>query len=125
MGRRIRLMGLAMLLCFGALLLQLTNIQVVKAHQYATAAGNPAVIAQHTDQPRGAIQSGDGVVLAQSVPATSGIYKYQRVYPLGSLFGQITGYLSYNYGATGVEASYASYLSTVFSAEIKSKYSAW
>ena len=110
MGRRIRLMGLAMLLCFGVLLLQLTNIQVVKAHSYASAPGNPAVIAQRTNQPRGIIQSGDGVVLADSVPATAGIYKYQRQYPTAGLFVHVVGYISPIYGSTGVEASYNQYL---------------
>jgi peptidoglycan glycosyltransferase len=99
-----------MVLCFVVLFLQLNNLQVVKAHQYANSQSNPAVQAANYDQPRGVIQSADGVLLAQSAPAPAGAYKYQRVYPLGSLFGQITGYLSYNYGATGVEASYSSYL---------------
>jgi penicillin-binding protein A len=110
MGRRIRLLGLAMLLCFGVLLVQLTNIQVVKAHQYATAPANPAVIAQRTDQPRGIIQSADGVVLAESVPATSGVYKYQRQYPTAGLFVHVVGYVSPIYGSTGVESSYNQYL---------------
>ena len=110
MARRIRWLGVAMLLCFGVLLLQLTNVQVVKAHQYATAPGNPAVIAQRTNQPRGIIQSADGIVLAQSVPATSGVYKYQRQYPTAGLFVHIVGYLSPIYGATGVESSYNQYL---------------
>ncbi|HUO47656.1 MAG TPA: penicillin-binding transpeptidase domain-containing protein, partial [Acidimicrobiales bacterium] len=110
MGRRIRLLGLGMLLCFAVLLLQLTNIQVVKAHQYATAPRNPAVIAAHTDQPRGIIQSADGVVLADSVPASSGVYKYQRQYPTAGLFSHVVGYLSPIYGSTGVESSYNQYL---------------
>jgi len=110
MARRIRWLGVAILLCFGVLLAQLTNIQVRQAHQYATNPNNPAVIAQRFDQPRGIIQSANGVVLAESVPATSGSYEYQREYPDGPLFAHIVGYLSPIYGATGVEDSYNQYL---------------
>jgi penicillin-binding protein A len=110
MARRIRWLGVAMAVCFVALFLQLNNIQVVKAHQYSTASNNPQIELQRYDQPRGVIQSADGVVLAKSVRTTSGSYKYQRVYPLGPLFGQITGYLSFNYGSTGIEQTYGQYL---------------
>jgi len=111
-ARRIRWLGAAILLCFAALLVQLTNLQVLKAHQYATAPGNPKVIAQRYDQPRGVIESADGVVLAESVPATSGAYKYQRQYPEGPLFAHIVGYLSPIYGVTGVEAASDQYLAS-------------
>jgi penicillin-binding protein A len=92
--------------CFLALFLQLNNVQVRQAHKYATSSHNPSVITAKYDQPRGIIQSADGVVLAQSVRASSGSYKYVRQYPLGPLFGQITGYLPIGGLATGVEASY-------------------
>jgi peptidoglycan glycosyltransferase len=108
MGRRIRWLGLVMALCFVALFVQLNNIQVVKASHYANSPNNPQFVEQRYDQPRGVIQSADGVVLAQSVVLNGGSYKYGRHYPLGPLFAQITGYLSFNKGATGVEATYGS-----------------
>lgn len=109
MTRRIRWLGLVMVLCFVLLFLQLNNLQVVKAHQYATSSSNPQVIAAKYSQPRGTIVSSDGVVLAQSVLASkNSAYKYQRQYPSGALFGQITGVFSYSYGNYGVEASYNS-----------------
>jgi penicillin-binding protein A len=110
MAGRIRWLGVAMVLCFLALFLQLNNVQVRQAHKYANAPSNPAAVEARYDQPRGIIQSADGVVLAQSVRTHSGSYKYVRTYPMGSLFGQITGYLSFTYGATGVEDTYDSYL---------------
>jgi len=111
MARRIGWLGAFMVLCFVVLFVQLNNVQVVKAHQYSTDSHNPANEAQSYDQPRGVIQSADGVVLAQSVRTQPGSsYKYQRQYPLGSLFGQITGFWSFNKGAAGVESTYASYL---------------
>jgi penicillin-binding protein A len=110
-SRRIRWLGVVIVFCFLVLFLQLNNLQVFKAHQYANAQDNPAVIAARYTQTRGPIVSADGVVLAESVRAPAGsTYKYQRHYPTGGLFGQITGVLSYNYGAYGVEASYNSYL---------------
>jgi peptidoglycan glycosyltransferase len=112
MERRIRWVGIAMLLCFVALFVQLNNIQIVKAHALSTAKDNPRVIAVARNDPRGDILSADGIVLASSVPAKKGFYKYQRVYNpyTALLFGQITGYDSIIYGKSGVEAEYDSYL---------------
>ncbi|MHB8329034.1 MAG: peptidoglycan D,D-transpeptidase FtsI family protein [Acidimicrobiales bacterium] len=113
MERRIGWLGILIVLCFVVLFTQLNYLQVVKAHQYATAPGNPAVIQARYDQPRGDIQSADGMLLAQSVPiahACSTCYKYQRRYPSGSLFSQVVGYDSYIYSLAGAEASYNQYL---------------
>lgn len=113
MAGRIRWLGLGMVVCFLALFLQLNNVQVRQAHKYATDPANPSVTAAEYDQPRGIIQSADGVVLAQSVlvkKPCSVCYKYQRLYPTGSLFSQVTGYLSFDKGATGVEDSYDAFL---------------
>ena len=85
-----------MVVCFLALFLQLNNVQVKNATEYANDPANPSVVAAKYDQPRGIIQSADGVVLAQSVRTHGGSYKYVRQYPLGTLFGQITGYLSFS-----------------------------
>ncbi len=110
MAGRIRWLGVGMVVCFLALFLQLNNVQVKNANKYATSSYNPSVIEAKYDQPRGIIQSADGVVLAQSVRAKSGSYKYVREYPMGSLFGQITGYLPIGGLATGVENTYNAYL---------------
>jgi peptidoglycan glycosyltransferase len=110
MSGRIRWLGVGMVVCFLALFLQLNNVQVKNGHKYATSSNNPAVVEAKFDQPRGIIQSADGVVLAQSVRTHGGSYKYVRKYPMGTLFGQITGYLSFTYGATGVEDTYGAYL---------------
>jgi peptidoglycan glycosyltransferase len=100
-----------MVACFVLLFLQLNNLEVVKAHQYANASGNPQVIVAKFGQTRGVILSADGVVLAQSVLAPKGsTYKYLREYPTHTLFGQITGVVSHIYGSYGVEDYYNSYL---------------
>ena len=112
MERRIRWLGIVMVLCFFALFIQLNNIQILKAHSLSTSANNPRVVAVARNDPRGDILSADGIVLASSVPSTTGYYKYQRVYNpyTALLFGQITGFDSIIYGKTGVEAEYDSYL---------------
>jgi len=112
MERRIRWLGIVMVLCFFALFIQLNNIQVVKAHSLSTDHRNPRVLAVARNDPRGDILSADGIVLASSVPSKTGYYKYQRVYNpyTALLFGQITGFDSIIYGKTGVEAEYDSYL---------------
>jgi len=112
MERRIRWLGIVMALCFVALFIQLNNIQIVKAHALSTSKNNPRVIAVARNDPRGDILSADGIVLASSVPSTSGYYKYRRLYNqyTALLYGQITGFDSIIYGKTGVEAEYDSYL---------------
>ena len=54
----------------------------------------------------------DGVVVAESRPnaAANSQYTYLRRYPRGELYGHITGFFSYNFGATGIERSYNSML---------------
>ncbi len=113
MAGRIRWLGVGMVVCFLALFLQLNNVQVKNAHKYATDPYNPAVNAAKFDQPRGIIQSADGVVLAQSVAVKNPCrtcYKYVRQYPLGPLFAQITGYFPIGGLVTGVENTYDAYL---------------
>jgi penicillin-binding protein A len=112
MDKRIQRLGIFILLCFGALFLQLNNIQVLKANSLANSPDNPRVIAVAHDQPRGSILSADGVVLASSVASSGTSYKYKRVYNpyTAVLFSDIVGYDSLIYGSTGIEAEYNSYL---------------
>jgi peptidoglycan glycosyltransferase len=111
MERRIRRLGIVMVLCFLVLFVQLNNIQIVKANSLATATNNPRVLAVARDDARGDILSADGVVLASSVPS-NGYYKYQRIYNPNTavLFSQIVGYDSIIYGKTGIEDQYDSSL---------------
>ena len=111
MERRIRWLGVFLVLCFIALFLQLNNIQILKAHALSTASNNPRNLELERNDPRGDILSADGVVLASSIPS-SGYYRYQRTYnPFTAvLFSQIVGYDSIIYGKTGIEAEYDSYL---------------
>ena len=116
MGRRIRWVGIVMLVCFALVIVQLANIQFVKARQLAGSPFNPRVAAQKYDDPRGTIYAADGTVLAKSVRTTPGKYNYPyhyiREYPDGPLYAGIVGYDSpLYYGTAGIEEQYNSQLS--------------
>jgi peptidoglycan glycosyltransferase len=113
MEKRIRRLGIFMLLCLVALFVQLNNIQILKANSLATDPHNPRIQLAARNQPRGDIVSSDGVTLATSTPTKSGYYKYQRSYNPNTavLFSQIVGYDSIRFGNfNGVESEYNSFL---------------
>ncbi len=112
MEKRIRRLGIFMVLCFVALFVQLNNIQILKANSLANSPNNPHVLSVARTQPRGDIISADGITLASSVPNPGGYYKYKRIYDpyTATLFSQIVGYDSIIYGTSGVEAEYNKYL---------------
>ena len=114
MERRIRRLGIFMLVCFVALFIQLNNIQVFKANSLADSQNNPRIQLVERSQTRGSILSSDGTVLASSVLAPKGsLYKYQRVYnpDTATLFAQIIGFDSAIYGNyRGIEAEYNNFL---------------
>lgn len=114
MERRIRRLGVFIVICFVALFLQLNNIQILKANSLANDPSNPRMEALEYNQTRGDILSSDGTVLASSVLAPPGsLYKYQRVYNpnTATLFAQIIGFAPSTLGNFhGIEAEYNSYL---------------
>jgi peptidoglycan glycosyltransferase len=110
MGRRIRWLGVVMVLCFALILIQLTNIGFVKAKALRASGLNPVNFVSHTNNNRGDILASDGTILAKSVRAPSGEYKYMRVDPQGDLYAQVVGYSSLEYGTSGIEYQYNNYL---------------
>jgi peptidoglycan glycosyltransferase len=112
MERRIRRLGIALVLLFTVLFGQLAYVQVFAADDIKN---NPAnfsrqLIAEYNVQ-RGKILTADGLVLAESVPAPGGSrYRYERRYPQGDLYGYITGFYSRIYGRSALEQSMNSYL---------------
>jgi peptidoglycan glycosyltransferase len=117
MGRRIRWLGVIMVVCLGLVIAQLVNIQLIKGKQLQTSPYNPRIAVLHDVNPRGEILAADGTVLAKSIPTPAGTnksdYPYENIrqYPEGSLYSGITGYDSVlNYGLTGIELEYDSYL---------------
>jgi peptidoglycan glycosyltransferase len=108
MGRRIQ--GLAVVLgsLFILILVQLVNIQVVRAPQLNSSSYNPRAVSNATMNPRGEILSSTGAILASSTKLPTGVY--QRNYPFGALTSQIVGIDSPVYGRYGLEGYYNSHL---------------
>ena len=63
MGRRIRWLGVVLILCFGLVIVQLTNIQFRRASALATSPDNPVNRAPNFDNDRGMIFAADGTPL--------------------------------------------------------------
>jgi peptidoglycan glycosyltransferase len=101
-NRQIRNLGLGLMLLFTALFVQINLVQVVRADQYDRDPGNNRAVVRDFIKPRGNIITADHVIVAESVPSNDR-YRYQRRYPTGDLFGNITGYFSFTLGSTQLE----------------------
>ena len=110
MKRPLRRVGMVITILIVLLLANITYIQVVKASAYRADPNNQRTSQQAYTKPRGQITTAKGTVLAQSVDSTDN-FKYQRRYPLGAMYGDVTGYFSSLYGATGIELSQNTILS--------------
>jgi penicillin-binding protein A len=105
MNRQIRQLGAVLVVLFLILFVQLNNVQILQAAKLNDNPRNNRNAVRDFSTPRGAIQTADGTVVAQSVP-TDDQYKYLRQYPQGELYGQLTGFFSFNYGNEGLERTY-------------------
>ena len=110
MDKQIRRLGAFLMLLFCALFVQLNYIQVFRADHLNVRPGNSRPVDQAFSRPRGYVTTQDGVVLARSVPVDDR-YEYQREFPEGELYGHITGYFNYSFGATGIENAFNTELS--------------
>jgi len=111
-NRSIRRLGVGLVVCYLALFVKLNWIQVLQAPELQANPLNTAEIRQDFNRSRGAITTADGALLAQSIPNpdTTSEFERLRVYPEGVLFGQVTGYFSFQYGASGIERQYTNEL---------------
>ena len=109
MQRQIRRVGIALVIAFVALFAQLNYVQFFAAGKIASNRANPRALIREYSIKRGDILSLNGKKVATSV-ATKGRLKYRRTYPMGELFGHVTGYYSINYGPSRVESSYNDHL---------------
>ncbi|MGP8205900.1 MAG: penicillin-binding transpeptidase domain-containing protein [Acidimicrobiales bacterium] len=106
---RVRMVGAGAAVLVLVVFVQLNYLEVFHASSLDDNRLNTSGLLAQFQQLRGAIVSADGATLAQSVPSNDQ-YRYQREYPEGALFGQITGYFSFIYGTDGLEREYNSLL---------------
>jgi peptidoglycan glycosyltransferase len=109
---KIRRLSLGLMVCFLALFVQLNILQVGKKEALTDDPRNDRQTIRDFNRPRGDIVTADGIVVARSVPTTDpgDEFKYQRDYPTGNLFANITGYYTFNYGSTQIEKTQSSVL---------------
>ncbi len=103
--RNLRHVLIVLLGCFSLLFVELNRIQVFSNTELRENPANTRTIQRDFARPRGLISTADHVVVARSVPS-DGAFAFQRQYPEGELFAHVTGFLSFNIGATGIERSY-------------------
>jgi peptidoglycan glycosyltransferase len=105
MNRQIRRVGVALLVGFLAVFLQLNYVQIFAAEEIASHNANIRSLLREYSIRRGRILTLDGVEVARS-RKTGGRLKFQRSYPGGELYGHVTGFYSFVYGESRIEASY-------------------
>ncbi len=110
MNTQIRRLAAGLLVCYLILFVQLNLLQVGQDRELRADPRNTREAVKEFNQPRGPILTADGVIIAQSVPSDDG-FDYQRQYPKGELFANVTGYYSYAYGATQLEKTQSGILS--------------
>jgi penicillin-binding protein A len=106
--RQIRRLGIAFAVLFGLLFAQVAYVQVFAADRISAEPGNAArrIRAEYETQRGSILASDERTVLANSVRAPKGsLYAFERAYPHGELYGQITGFYSRRYGYSGLEAA--------------------
>ncbi|HTX62969.1 MAG TPA: penicillin-binding transpeptidase domain-containing protein, partial [Acidimicrobiales bacterium] len=103
-----RITGLAVILLalFGLVIGQAVFLQVRRAAALDANALNPRVYYAGLDYPRGEILASNLTVLARSIATKNPEYPYRRSYPLGSLFSDVVGWASTQYGTWGLEEQY-------------------
>ncbi len=100
--------GIFFILLFLLLIFYLTYIVIVQGQQLQSEAGNIRPILEEKKIVRGSILDAAGLVLAEDVVNEDG--SKSRHYPLGQLSSILTGYCSLQYGKSGLEADYDTYL---------------
>jgi len=105
MNRPIKILLLVFVICFLAIVANLSWIQIFGSERISENAFNKRRLVDEYAIQRGDILSADRQVVARSVD-TGTEYQYQREYPLGSLLADVTGYDSWMYGRSGLEKTY-------------------
>jgi peptidoglycan glycosyltransferase len=104
MNKQIRRLAVALLACYLVLFLQLNVLAVGRQKELNADPRNNRQTERDFNRPRGSIVAADGTVLARSIQTPRGSeFAYQREYPLGDLFSNVTGYYTFSFGSTQLE----------------------
>lgn len=105
MNKRIRKLAAVLLVLYLVLFVQLNVLQVGRKKALDAHPLNNRQTIRDFNRMRGPIVTADGVVVARSVASTApgAQYKFQREYPAGDLFSNISGYFTYAFGSTQLE----------------------
>ena len=104
MNKQIRKLAAALLVLYVALFVQLNVLQVGKRDALDSHPLNNRQTIRDFNRPRGPIVTADGVTVARSVPTPGGgQFRFQREYPTGDLFTNVTGYYTYSFGSSSLE----------------------
>jgi peptidoglycan glycosyltransferase len=104
MNRQIRQPAIGLMVCYVALFVTLNYWQVGRKQELEASFDNTRAIRREFDQPRGQILTANGTVIAQSVQNPPGSeFTYQRQYPTGDLYADISGYYTFAFGSTQLE----------------------
>ncbi len=104
MNRKIRQLAAALMVLYVVLFAAINYWQVGRESELNAMGGNTRAIRREFSRPRGEIVSADGVVAAESIALPDdNEFPYQRQYPTGELFANVTGYYSLALGATQLE----------------------
>jgi peptidoglycan glycosyltransferase len=111
MDRQIRRLGVAMLVLFGIVFVQVNYIQVYAADRIANDPANAKrqLIAEYQVD-RGSILAADGRTVLASSRRSAGDLRFQRQYAQGSRFAHLTGFYSFVFGRTELEQSFNDFL---------------
>lgn len=110
MNRQISRLGVVLIAAYLLAFVQLNRIQLLDADDYRSNTANTRDIVMSFTEPRGSIRTADGELIAETV-ATRDELERLRIYPHGELYAHLTGYLSLDYGADGLERQYNDELS--------------
>ena len=111
MNRKIRQLAAALMVLYVVLFAAMNYWQVGRESELNAMGGNTRAIRREFSRPRGEIVTADGVVVARSVATPEGSeFPYQREYPTGELFANVTGYYSLALGSTQLERTQSSVL---------------
>ncbi len=104
MNGPIRKLSVVAMVMFAALLINLSVTAVFRTDSLMANSQNRRARDAEFAQDRGAILVGNTAIAITNPSKDS--FKYQRSYPQGPLYAPVTGYYSYLYASSGLEASY-------------------